>query len=271
MNDHLKMLRVAIGLYLTVVLARLLPFAADLYSNQGVLADFRMNPTHGYVFDVLYIWDSPFAAQLFVGGLLVGAICLTVGLLPRVMAVALWAGWAMLWHRNVFTLNPALPFIGFVLLCFPFLPRGVKGGAIPRDVWRVVWIVMAVGYTWSAITKLMSPSWVNGEALGYVLSGPLARDAAWVEWIAAHPAICAALTWGTLVLELLFAPLALSKRARPWVWLAAVGLHLGIIATIQFAELTIGMLIVHLVTFDPQWTAGWRRAPTVAPDVVAVG
>jgi hypothetical protein len=259
-DQHLKLFRIAIGLYLTVVLARLLPWAADLYSNQGVLADFTMNPTHGYVANLLYIWDSPLAVQLFVGGLLGAAICLTVGVLPRVMAVVLWAGWAMLWHRNVFTLNPALPFIGFLLLTFPFLPRGVRSGPMPRDVWRTLWIVMAVGYTWSGITKLMSPSWVSGEALAHVLSGPLARDVPWVHWLAQSD-LTPLLTWGTLGLELLFVPLALSRRTRPWIWLAAVGLHVGILATVQFAELTLGMLVVHLATFDPQWI---RQASTTA-------
>ncbi|MGK0362565.1 MAG: hypothetical protein ACI9U2_004886 [Bradymonadia bacterium] len=269
LTDHpLRTFRIALGLYLSVVLARLLPWAADLYSNQGVLADFRMNPTHGYVFDLLYIWDSPLAVTLFVGGLLIAALCLAAGALPRIMAVVLWAGWAMLWHRNVFTLNPALPFIGFLLLAVPFMPRGLNRGAMPRDVWRVLWIVMAVGYTWSGVTKLMSPSWVNGEALSLILSGPLARDAPWVAWIA-DAAWTPLLTWSTVALELAFVPLALWRKTRPWVWLAAVGLHVGILATIQFAELTIGMLVVHLATFDPAWWPAKAPAATEAGGLAA--
>lgn len=266
----LKLFRIALGLYLTCVLARLLPWAADLYSNQGVLPDFQMNPTHGYIANLLYVWDSPLAAQLFVGSLLGAAICLTIGVLPRVMAVVLWAGWAMLWHRNVFTLNPALPFIGFLLLTFPFLPRGVRSGAMPRDVWRVIWIVMAVGYTWSGVTKLMSPSWVSGDALTHVLSGPLARDVPWVHWLAQSD-LTRLMTWGTLGLELLFVPLALWRRTRPWIWLAAVGLHIGILATVQFAELTLGMLVVHLATFDVQWLRGFRPATANATDTASRG
>lgn len=66
-------------------------------------------------------------------------------------------------------------------------------------------------------------------------------------------------TWGTLVLEILFAPLALSRRLRPWVWLAMCGLHLGIIAVVDFADLSFGMLMVHLFVFDRRWLGSLRE------------
>jgi hypothetical protein len=36
------------------------------------------------------------------------------------------------------------------------------------------------------------------------------------------------------------------------------------VATIQFAELSLGMLLIHLLTFDPAWLdpAMWRRDAT---------
>jgi predicted DCC family thiol-disulfide oxidoreductase YuxK len=65
-------------------------------------------------------------------------------------------------------------------------------------------------------------------------------------------------TWSALGLELLFAPLALFRRIRPWIWLAMIGLHLGLLVMVDFADLTLGMLLIHFLTFDPAWIP--RRA-----------
>jgi len=60
-------------------------------------------------------------------------------------------------------------------------------------------------------------------------------------------------TWAALALELTFAPLALFRRARPWIWTAMVGLHTGLLLLVSFADLTAGMVLVHLFTFNPAW------------------
>ena len=259
----LTLARVALGLYLAAVFARLLPWAEDLYGRAGVLADPALNPTARVMPAFVYAWDA--APTAFVAGLLGLALALAAGLWPRPVAALLWLGWALLWHRNVFTLNPAVPFIGFLLLALVATPGR---GAMPRDVWRVITLVLAVGYTWSGFTKLDSPSWRSGEALGLVLGGPLARDVPWVEALRSAPGVLRVLTWSTLALELLALPLAASRRLRPYAWLALVGLHLGILATVQFAELTLGMLVVHLFAVDPRW---WPRAGVkVAQAPVAV-
>ena len=36
-------------------------------------------------------------------------------------------------------------------------------------------------------------------------------------------------------------------------WCALVSMNLGILFVINFADLTIGMLMVHLFTYDPAW------------------
>jgi len=65
-------------------------------------------------------------------------------------------------------------------------------------------------------------------------------------------------TWLVLGLELAFAPLALAPRLRPCAWGLMVGVQLGLLALLDFADLTLGMLVLHLVTFDPEWLP--RRA-----------
>jgi predicted DCC family thiol-disulfide oxidoreductase YuxK len=113
---------------------------------------------------------------------------------------------------------------------------------------------MAVAYSYSGYNKLISPSWMDGSALGHVLSNPLARDTVVRTSLLALPALwLKTATWAALSLELSFAPLAIFRRLRPFLWLAMVGLHLGLLVLVNFSDLTVGMLILHFFTFDPAW------------------
>lgn len=125
---------------------------------------------------------------------------------------------------------------------------------MPREIYLVVWILMALGYSYSGYTKLISPSWVNGTAVAAVLANPLARPGFARDLLLALPsAFLSVATWGALAMELLFAPLALVRRLRPWLWGAMLLMHLGLIAVIDFADLSLGMVMLHLFTFDPGW------------------
>jgi len=114
--------------------------------------------------------------------------------------------------------------------------------------------LMAIGYSYSGYTKLASPSWLDGSALARVLENPLARPTALRDLLLAlPPVILRVLTWAGLLLELSFEPLALVRKARPWIWTAMVGMHIGLLSIVSFADLTAGMLLLHLFTFDPAW------------------
>lgn len=65
------------------------------------------------------------------------------------------------------------------------------------------------------------------------------------------PLHCRIASWGALTLELTYVLLALSRRARPWIWVAMLTLHLSLMVFIDFADLSFGMVILHLFTFDP--------------------
>jgi predicted DCC family thiol-disulfide oxidoreductase YuxK len=67
------------------------------------------------------------------------------------------------------------------------------------------------------------------------------------------PGVLQVLTWSALALELGFAPLALVPRLRPWLWASMLLMHLGLILVIDFADLSLGMVMLHLFTFDPAW------------------
>ena len=169
--------------------------------------------------------------------------------------------------RNPLIENPALPYIGWILLAHALLPGApygslaARGRVDPRGSWRMpppifgaAWVLMAIGYTYSGWTKLVSPSWIDGSAIAHVLQNPLARPGLLRHVLMSlPPPVLGAATWSALGLELAFAPLALWRRARPWIWVAMVGLHLSLLTLLDFTDLSLGMIMVHLFTFDPGW------------------
>jgi hypothetical protein len=153
--------------------------------------------------------------------------------------------------------------------CLPPLPSACALARRPGagDSWRfpgpifvAARVVMSLGYTYSGYTKLVSPSWVDGTALSRVLDNLLARPGLLREALLSLPdwVLCLG-TWGTLGLELLFTPLALIRRLRPWLWGSMLLMHLGLMLLIDFADLSLGMVMLHLFTFDPAWLGKPKR------------
>ena len=113
----------------------------------------------------------------------------------------------------------------------------------------------------SAISPNPLAIWIDGSAIARVLDNPLARPGLIRELALALPApVLQLMTWSGLALELLFAPLALIRRLRPWLWLAMLSLHIGLVVLIDLADLSFGMVILHAFTFDPSWLRA-KRAP----------
>jgi predicted DCC family thiol-disulfide oxidoreductase YuxK len=259
--------RILLGCYLLQHFLRLLPWGAELFSNRGALPDASASPLIHLFPNVLAICDQTWfvTALLILGSLL--SVLLAVGFWDRTAAFVLWYLWACLLGRNPLISNPALPFIGWLLLLHTVLPKAPYGSwaarkrdepggnwYMPQLAFVVAWVLMAVGYSYSGYTKLVSPSWLDGSALTRVLQNPLARPTALRDLLLAIPPVnLRILTWAGLLLELSFAPLALFRKARPWIWTAMVGMHIGLLSIVSFADLTAGMLLFHLFTFDPAW------------------
>lgn len=258
--------RAVFGAYLLVHFAALIPYGSELFSSAGVLPG-EASPLFRLFPNVLLLSDAPAVVAIVLVAGLATCVALILGWRDRIAAVVLWYILACLVGRNPLILNPSLPFVGWLLLAHaalppaPYLSLDARNRVDPRGGWQMpsgiaaaAWIVMALGYSYSGWTKLISPSWMDGTALVRVLENPLARPTFLRELLAGMPQSMLALaTWGALALELLFAPLALSRRLRPWLWLAMVLMHLGLIVLIDFADLSIGMLMLHLFTFDPAW------------------
>jgi hypothetical protein len=245
-----------VALYLVVHFAALVPYAAEVFSSAGVLPDAGLSPLMRAFPNILAIHDGPVFVTLFAlaGGL--AALALLHERWRPVAAIGCLYVLACLFGRNPLIRNPSLPYVGLSLLAL----ASARRGRIPRDVVTVLWILLSVGYAYSGLVKLPAPSWLDGTAFDHVLQNPLAYEHArlllalpdWTRRLA---------TWGTLGLEILFPLLALSRRARPWAWLAMTSLHLGLLCLIDFADLTLGMLVIHAVVFDERWLSRTADGP----------
>ncbi len=262
--------RVVFGVYLTAHFAHLVPYAGELFSRAGMIPDPSLQPTYRIFPNLLVLMDSPAGATAFTAALVALAVAFTLGWRRNLVALLLWYGWACLLNRNLFISNPGIPMVGWVLLACAVAPRGesmaIDGSA--REDWRLpgslywgAWLILALGYTVSGVHKLGSPSWADGTAIRHLLTNPLARDVPWRDWLLAGPELITKfMTYYSLALEVLFLPLALWAPTRALAWVGMVGMHAGILTLVSFADLTLGVLMMHLFTVDPRWLPPRRHA-----------
>lgn len=228
----------------------------------------------GYLF-VFFVQRWPFGADSLANGglLLIGAaasLALLIGMRDRIAALVLllFVSPALL-ILDLLTMNPGVVFVGCLLLFHvllsakPFGSWDVRGRLDPDSGWRMTtwiyrlaWIVLALGSAYGGMTKLASPSWIDGSALAGFLEDPLTRSTLFRGILQSMPSIVTHLaTWAVLAAELLFVPLALRTRTRPWIWLVSLGIQIGSLALIDPMDLNTGMLLLHFFTFDPGWIA----------------
>ena len=265
--------RIIFGLYLAIHFAHLVPWGGELFSREGVLPAAALNPTYGILPNVLAVWDSAHFVRAFLVTLVGLSLLFCLGIWRRAAAVLLWYGWACLFNRNVLISNPSIPYVGLLLLLTALVPATEPLRAFSRDrssgefyvpgaAYWTAWALMALGYAFSGLAKLASPSWVDGTAIWHVLQNPLARDSSLRDVIVSMPpGVLPLMTWSALALELLFLPLAVWRRTRPVAWLAMAGMHVAVIAILNFADLSAGMLMLHLFTLDARWR-GRHRFPS---------
>ncbi|MCG3204569.1 MAG: hypothetical protein KCHDKBKB_01284 [Elusimicrobia bacterium] len=213
---------------------------------------------------ILVFWDSPAFIVFFLGVMAVFSVFFTIGFFRRTSALILWYGWACLFGRNNLISNPSIPYVGLMLLLTLLIPLGEPFSVtrpkktspwyFPSAVYWVAWFLLAAGYTFSGIVKLQSPSWVDGSAMVHLVDNPLARpNFIRTVFLSLPTSMTSLATWASLAGEILFLPLSIHRRTRMVAWLWLLGMHLGILSMVNFADLTFGMIMIHFFTFDPEW------------------
>ncbi|MEE9211564.1 MAG: DCC1-like thiol-disulfide oxidoreductase family protein [Phycisphaeraceae bacterium] len=179
--------------------------------------------------------------------------------------------WAMVAVRSMPVEVFAAATITMLLVAHASLPAAAYGSvagygrADPRGAWRMrpvvfvaVWMWMAISYTVYGFTLLYDPAWRQGDAIvnmageaSGALAGVLAQAPDELMRIA---------TWGVLGLLVGFAPLAVVGRVRPWLWSAMLLVNLLRLAVFGHSGFGAAMVMVHGMTFDPEWVKARRLA-----------
>ena len=258
--------RIALGVYFIGFGAMLLPHATELLSDEGILEHYwrGLRLFAGAFPNVLEHDASPATARVVVAAMIVSGAGLVLGVFRRTCALIAWYTLACVVNRNAGLANPSIPFIGWLCFASMVVPLGegwtVRSRtasvdwAMPAALFRAAWIVMAVAYSVSGLAKLATPEWIDGSALSYVLEMPFARRGGAAAVLQSLPAIAMSLmTWLALLGEVAFAPLSLFRTGRAVAWTIMVAMHLMLLVAMDFAELTAGMLLIHIFTFDQRW------------------
>lgn len=267
--------RVLFGGYLFVHFTYLIPWAPELFSSAGMLPVARESPLLLLFPNILALVDAPGFVLALTVAASIASLFFCIGYGDRAAALFMWFVLACFFGRNPLIANPSLPYVGLMLLAHTVIPKAPYGAwaargridpgggwQLPDKIFLALWIVLALSYSYSGYTKLLSPSWVTGQNVVYVLENPLARDW-WLRdvFLAMPPILLQFLTWFILAIELLFALFALSGRVRPYAWAGMLFVQFGFAFLLNFPDLTIAMLLFHLVTFNPAWIAPRAAAP----------
>ncbi len=261
--------RIIFGAYLAWHYTALVPWGAELFSAAGILGAPGDNPFHGRWWNPLF---HPAAAPLAtilpaLAGIL--SLFLAFGIGRRPVAAALAIIHSMLFTACPLISNPSLPYVGLLLWSCAIIPPGEIWSRSSRE-WSMpgiapftAGILLAAGYTFSGVSKLTSPGWLDGTALETVLQTAIARSNGIPDLLVAMPEeLLRLMTWGTLAFEVAYLPLWLIPRLRAPLWIAAIAFQAGILLTLDFADLTLGMMMIHLFVM-PVWAMRTTRSQCV--------
>lgn len=129
-------------------------------------------------------------------------------------------------------------------------------------LWSLVFIIrlqVCIIYLHSGIDKLRIEEWQNGTCTYYWFTNNIYGAAAWlkplVEFLMAKPIIVVAITWGTIIFEIVLGmSIFMDRKKINWRILLSIGIlfHLGIVLVfglISFFMSMLSCLVLYLIPF----------------------
>jgi len=260
---YFAFVRIALGIFFLFNYIYLFPYAIELFSSAGLLGGFGPLTTNTLP-NILAHNNTPQFIQLYFLVLIAASATLALGIYRQPSALILWYGLASLLNINPYIINPAFAYVGWLLLAMAVIPLGEpytllrkhnSNWEMPKLVVVGAWLVFGASYTVSGITKLVSPSWVNGETLDVLLNSTMANGWFIADWarLLLPLSISHILTWGILWLEILCLPLCFWQLTRKYTWLLLTAAHVGILLILNIGFISVGMLVFHLFLFNTAW------------------
>ena len=156
-----SLFRVLLGAYLFVHFVHLVPWGAEVFSNSGMLPEAATSPLFDLFPSVFHFSDAPWVVNTVLIAAAIAAIFFAVGRSDRAAAGFMWYVLACLFTRNPLIQNPALPYLGWMLLAHLFVPPApygsltARGRADPAGGWHMpqpivvaAWVVLALSYSY---------------------------------------------------------------------------------------------------------------------------
>ena len=256
-----------------------LPMADDLdwmladsgtYSNASRIEDWSMARWNVYANPLWQVTDFSLVQAIFVAGL--GLLVLVLfGVGTRITFPLAWIILLSAANRNPVWSDGSdaiLRVFGFYML---FMPMGrawsvdawiakAKGWTLPAaPKWplRLFQIQVCILYVKTGYIKAVQERWQSGEAVWHAMNNQVYWRFQLADVLSLHVMewFCVAATYGTLVFELGF-PLVFLRRARPWVLLGGLGLHLGIWFFLNLGGFSEAILWTYLAFWVPALMRG---------------
>lgn len=266
-TSSLAILRIAFGILALLWTVSLSPDLDAFFGRSGLLPK---QPSAPGVWGVLGIAPSNLAVQILFAVLLCACFALILGYQTRLASALVFIGILSFERRNPFVFNTGdglMRLLAFYLMLAPTgaalsIDRWHRGGSLwecpARATWplRLMQIQLSVIYLAGLWVKLQGTTWNNGTAVSYAMRVTDLNRFPVPHFLLRSMLMANLMTYGTLATELSLAVLVWSKRARPWVLLAGVCLHLGIEYSIRVGFFSLAMFTLYLSFLDPAWAQG---------------
>lgn len=219
--------------------------------------------------------DDPFSITLSLLLLASAGVCLILGYFPRVTATAALCLLTLVQHSNMMLCDAEDTVFRLFAFFFVFAPPWKELKAASADnpqtgfpVWpiRFFQLQMCIIYFCAGIQKSNGAEWIDGTAVYYTLRLDDMTMFHLPGWMAESVNWLRALTWGTLVFELLF-PFLIWNRWCRWPCLCvALLFHLMLEYSFNLHLFHPIMLVglMSFVSFD-EWQALWQRVSRRLP------
>lgn len=250
----------ALGVWLFIHFIFIFPEVKELYSLEGI----KVAGGELYLAPFLKTVRSALGIQLLCSMAIVTSLGLIFKIKRRLCSLLLFLIWIFFFHQNVLTYTPLHPFMGWILLAistveenevrFPW-NKETKEFQYSAILFSGFWIICACAYSSSGIQKfLFSPLWAKGMALELILQYPSNRFDVIFQLFNKLPDILKMMfNYYVLIFEGLFFISLFHQKLRKIFWFGILGMHLAIWLTLEFTELTFGMLIIHFFLIEENW------------------
>lgn len=263
----LAFFRILYGLQLFNWFWQLFPNLTPFFTDEGILPRRELLVTYADRFSILNLFGEWWQVAIVWLASCAIAVCVAAGWHTRLACVLAFGLVSSFSWRDPLILDGSDFVFRVVPLWLAFSRAGDlysldafirgtpplgRGWALPVRLleFQIGWIYLTTG-----VEKLAGLYWVDGTATYYALQLEHTFGRWWARPIALQPTLTHLGTWGTLVTELAFLPLAMlpSRITRLLAVVAAAGLHLGILTLMNVGNFPVIMLSALVLFLPPEW------------------